>query len=447
MNTTQKRLTVTYLTFFSLYSIATRFTLTASFMDGTINNISYRFILIAGCLLALWQLITVRKSLRTRDTGVLLLFILSLCIGILLNKDYGFSDNVYGLLTFGFQLILFYYMSRTATEADFTWILKRVIFFCSFLWNLACLGSIAQYMLNIRYVCRFAAEESPVRQGFTDGRLFGLFTDPNFAAFTSLLLIYGLWYIIKKSENSAVRIFAYSSIIINIIYIVMSNSRTVYLSVIGSAVFFVLLHAYKKGQTEYETGRAMAKHLLVRGLLAVAMIVGIYVLILFPLKGVAKIISPERDIETEMIRDDVNAENISNNRFTIWGAYLKLYTKQPVFGFSMRSAIPYAVANEPEGYLAETKYVTHNSYLSLLVETGMIGFLLMAVFIVALLVRFVKCCRSKQPVTDTFVFFATCLFSIFIFCLCFHDIFFTLNLETMLFWMGLGYIAYKESKS
>lgn len=409
-------------------------------MDGTINNLSYRFILIAGCLLALWQLITIRKDLRTRDTGLLILFIISLCIGILLNKNYGFTDNVYGLLTFGFQLVLFYYMSRTATEEDFAWILKRIVFFCSFLWNFACLGSIAQYVLNIRYVCKFAAEESAVRQGFTDGRLFGLFTDPNFAAFTSLLLVYGLWYLIKTSKYRAVRIFSYSSIIINIVYIVMSNSRTVYLSVVGSAIFFVLFHAYKKGQTEYTTGAAMAKHLLVRGLLSIAVIIAVYILVLFPLKGIAKLISPERNIETEMVRDDVNVENISNNRFTIWNAYMKLYVKQPVFGFSMRSAIPYAEATEPEGYLAETKYVTHNSYISLLVETGAVGFLIMTVFILSALIRFVKRCREKQPVTDTFILFATCLLSIFIFCLCFHDIFFTLNLETMLFWMGLGYI-------
>lgn len=440
MNTIQKRLTVIYVVSFSLYSIATRFTLTASFMDGTINNMSYRFLLIAGCLLALWQLILIRDSLRTRDTGLLLLFIISLCVGIVLNKDYGLTDNVYGLLTFGFQLVLFYYMNRIATEEDITWILKRVIFFCSFLWNIACIGSVAQYILNIRYLCRFMTEESAVRQGFTDGRLFGLFSDPNFAAFTSLLLIYGLWYLAKKTETSALRIYSYSGIIINVLYIVLSNSRTVYLSVVGSAVFFSLFHAYKRGQDKYETGRAMAKHLLLRGALSIAAIIAVYIIVLFPLRGVAKLVSPERDIETEMIRDDITAENISNNRFTIWEAYLKLYTEQPAFGFSMRSAIPYAVANEPEGYLAETKYVTHNSYLSLLVETGIVGFLIMAIFITSLLIRTVKRCREKQPVTDTLVFFATCLLSIFIFCLCFHDIFFTLNLETMLFWMGLGYL-------
>lgn len=440
MNSIQKRLTGIYLVFFALYSIATRFTLTASFMDGAINNLSYRFILIAGCLLALWQLVTVRKNLRTRDTGLLFLFVISLCIGILLNRNYGFVDNVFGLLTFGFQLVLFYYMSQTATESDFTWIIKRIVLLCSFLWDIACLGSIVQYILNIRYVCKYVAEENAVRQGFTDGRLFGLFTDPNFAAFTSLLLIFGLWYVLQKTKMPLIRIFSYSSIVINVIYIVMSNSRTVYLSVIGSVIFFVLFRAYKAGQDKYRTAGAMAKHLLFRGFLAIIMILAVYLVILFPLKGVAKIIAPERNTETEMVREDVNTENISNNRFTIWKAYLQLYTKQPTFGFSMRSAIPYAMANEPYSYLAETRYVTHNSYISLLVETGIVGFLIMAIFMLSLFIRAVRRCRKKQAVPETYTLFAVWILSILIFCLCFHDIFFTLNLETMLFWMGLGYI-------
>ena len=71
----QKRLTTVYLVLFVLYSLAARFTLTSSFMDGPINNTLYRLLLIGGCLLALWQLFSVRKRLRTRDTALLFLFL------------------------------------------------------------------------------------------------------------------------------------------------------------------------------------------------------------------------------------------------------------------------------------------------------------------------------------------------------------------------------------
>lgn len=434
------QLTGIYLVLFALYSIATRFTLTASFIDGTLNTILYRLILIAGCFLALWQFILIRNKLLTWDTVLLFLFILTLCTGILLNRHYGLADNVYGLVTFGFQLVLFYYVSRIIEESDWINYLKRVILLCSFLWDIACIGSIAQYLMNIKYVCKYAADHSAVRQGIIDGRLFGLFTDPNFAAFTSLLLIIGLWYVIRNTKLRIIRVFSYASIVLNGIYIIMSNSRTVYLSVVGSILFLVLFLSYKNGQDRFTTALAMAKHLLFRGCCTILCLIAAYFIVLTPLQGVAKLMTPERDTTAEMIRDDVGGENFSNNRFTIWEAYLDLYKEKPVFGFSLRSALPYATEHHPDGYLAETQYVTHNSYISLLVETGIVGFTIMAVFILALLVRVVKRSREKRPVTDTFLLFSTWILSILIFCLCFHDIFFTMNLETMLFWCGLGYL-------
>ncbi|MCH5252499.1 MAG: O-antigen ligase family protein [Lachnospiraceae bacterium] len=440
----QKRLTTAYLLLFTLYSLATRFTVTAAFMDGSINNTLYRLLLITGCLLALWQFVSVRKRLRSWDTGLLLLFLILLCIGIFLNRDYGLFDNIYGLFTFGFQLVLFYYLSHIMTEADFTWLFKRLILLGSFLWNIACIGSIAQYLFNIHYIGKYTADRGFVRQGITDGRLFGLFTDPNFAAFTSLLLIFGLWHVLCRTALRLIRLYAYASIVIHSIYIVMSNSRTVYLSVVGSVLFFVLFRFYKEKQDTYTTASSMAGHLFIRGLCTLLCLAAVYCIILFSLQGVARLIVPDRDTATEMMRDDIDGENISNNRFAIWSAYMELYTEKPVFGFSLRSALPYATEKNPEGYLAQTQYVTHNSYISLLVETGITGFLVMAVFLLALFVRVIKRSRSKEPVSDTYVLATVWILSILIFCLCFHDIFFTMNLETFLFWWGLGYLR-KES--
>ena len=440
-NTIPKQLITIYLVLFSLYSLATRFTLTACFMDGEINNILYRILLIAGCLLALWFLITLRKRLRTWDTGLLFLFLITLCIGIFLNRPYGLMDNIYGFFTFGFQLVLFYYLSWFLTEGEAKSILKRIVLLCSFLWDMACAGSLLQYLLGIHYVCKYASDHSAVRQGITDGRLFGLFSDPNFAAFTSLLLIYGLLYVLRNTRLRIIRIFCYGSLFVNGIYIVMSNSRTVLLSVVGSALFYVLFWSYKKGQNTYDRRLAMAGHLLRRGLCTLLGLVVVYCLILFPMQGLAWLISPERDTTAEMIREDVGTDNISNNRFAIWSAYLELYTEQPVFGFSLRSALPYAEKNNPSGYLAQTQYVTHNGYLSLLVETGIVGFVLMAVFLISLLVRAVQRSRRPEPVTDTFVLAAVWLVAILIFCLCFHDIFFTMNFETFLFWWGGGFLG------
>ena len=63
-----------YLILFSLYSISTRFTMTAALMDGTWNNFMYRFLLLAGCILAAWQLWNNKSNLKSRETRILAIF-------------------------------------------------------------------------------------------------------------------------------------------------------------------------------------------------------------------------------------------------------------------------------------------------------------------------------------------------------------------------------------
>ncbi len=71
---------------------------------------------------------------------------------------------------------------------------------------------------------------------------------------------------------------------------------------------------------------------------------------------------------------------------------------------------------------------------------GAIGFLVMAVFMVLLFLRIFRRIRSKEEISDTWLLFAVWLVSILIFCICFHDIFFTMNIETMLFFCSLGFL-------
>lgn len=448
MNKLRLPLTCIYMVFFTLYSLMTRFTWTAAKIDGGINAALYRMLLICGCLLALWWLIASRREIlssrKKTDFFFLAGFLAVLCISTLINYSYQLFDNLYGIVTFGFQLVLFYLMGRTLTDLEWDSIIHKVILCCSVLWDIACGASLVQFFLNISYTTQYAADHGTVRQGITDGRLFGLFSDPNFAAFTSLLLLVGLWHIRNKKAHLCHKIFIWLSMGLNVMYIIMSNSRTVYLSVIGTVLFYVLLVSYKKYQTQDKSGLCMLKHLLIRSVVTLLLLLAAYFAILMTLRGIAKIIIPDRDTAVEMVRDDVNGENISNNRFTIWQAYFELYRERPVFGFSTRGALPYATANHPDSYLAKTQYVTHNSYLSLLVETGAAGFCIMAAFLLLLFIQSIKRVQDKKSVSDTYVLFSSWLAAIMIFCICFHDIFFTLNMETMLFLSSLGFLWQKQ---
>ena len=165
--------------------------------------------------------------------------------------------------------------------------------------------------------------------------------------------------------------------------------------------------------------------------------IAVYSLLFYPMQNIGKQMEPQRS-ETDLVRDDVGGDNITNNRSTIWIHYLDLYKKKPVFGFSINTALPYAAEHDPEGYLAQTQYVTHNGYLSLLVETGILGFALMACFIILMLIRNVKRIQANEKISPDYALALSLVVAVLIFLICFHDIFFTVNIETMLFYLSMG---------
>lgn len=102
MNKLRLPLTCFYLVFFTLYSLMTRFTWTAARIDGNINTVLYRMLLIFGCLLAIWWLIASRteilSSRKKTDIFFLAGFLAVLCISTLLNYSYQLFDNLYGIV-------------------------------------------------------------------------------------------------------------------------------------------------------------------------------------------------------------------------------------------------------------------------------------------------------------------------------------------------------------
>ncbi len=422
-----------YIALFALYSIMTRFTITNLAIDGLANSILYVSFTLSGVLLAVYEFISFGSFRKAKHNRLLILFLFVCCLSTLLNYKYDLIGNIKAITILFSQIMLFYFLAMHFDKEDFCYCLKRLLILCNFLWSLASLGSIVLYMLNLHFPLDYT-EGRVIRQGFMEGRLFGFFSDPNFAAFTSLLLIYGLLYLVSKTKTKGLRILYRISIGIHICYIIMSNSRTVYISILLSALLYVLLQ--RKRKDSVLSAASIAKTIIITILI---LAVG-YLTIFASLRGLGYLITPNRGVEDEFIREDVNLENISNNRSTIWKNYLKLYTKKPLFGTSPRGALLLADETEPDGYLSKRQYVTHNGYLSLLVTTGGIGFAIMVIFMLFELKKIWFFLHSDRLPDDLFIFFITTLLATMTFTFFFTDLFFTNNIETMLFLIALSYM-------
>lgn len=434
------RLTCIYIIFYALYSLSTRIIPTAVLCQGTAADILYKTVILVGCLLAGCTLFRIRKSLKGNTLWYLFVcFILILIFSAISNYRYGFLDNALGILTFFSQVTVFFFLPHTMPEEQIGKCMQFVSLAGSLLWAPACIVSLYQYIRNISYRTPNPSGFQ-VRQGITDGRLFGVFSDPNFAAFTSLILAILLVYTWHRTTKKWVKLYCMLNIICCLLYLIMSNSRTIYIAATGTIFFFVFLTTYEKEKLNDFCGAHFAWSLCKRGIATLVGIVIVYSMIFFPLQTMGQISAPQRQ-EHDMVREDVNTTNITNNRSTIWKHYLTLYTDKPVFGFSVRSALPYASQHYPGSYLDQTRYVTHNGYLSLLVETGFTGFTVMGGFFILVFIQSVKRVRKREKISDDYLLFSHLTVATLIFLLCFHDIFFTVNIETMLLFIALGYIS------
>lgn len=441
MKHTVNRITCWYIVFLAVYSLSTRFMPTAILCEGPAADILYKSVIIGGSVLALLYLYQLAQILRP-DAHLFLLagFVVILGISTLLNYCYELTGNILGMATFVSQLIIFYFLPVLMPRKEIVRCIKWTALFTSLLWTIGCGASLYQYMKNIHYTIP-NPENHRIRQGIVDGRLFGLFSDPNFAAFSSLLLIILLIFCIRHTQSRLFRIYSICCILVNTCYLIMSNSRTIYIAAVGTILFFVLLSTYNQYKDKDGSDiRQLILQLGKRTVLTLVSLVAVYSVIFFPLREIGQFMEPERNVN-DMVREDVNTENITNNRSTIWKNYLALYKDKPVFGFSIRSALPYATDKYPDSYLAKTQYVTHNGYISLLVETGFTGFAIMGAFFLLTFIQSLKKIRGKEKISDNYILFTTLTVAILIFLMCFHDVFFTVNIETMLLYISIGYIC------
>lgn len=441
MKNTVNRITFCYIIFLAIYSISTRFVPTAILCEGPVADILYKTVIISGGVLSLLYLWLLKDIIKPGVHLFLLAgFIAILGISTLLNYKYELTGNILGMATFISQLIVFYFLPLVMPKAQIIKCIKYTALFTSFLWTIGCISSLYQYVKNIHYTT-ISPENLRIRQGIVDGRLFGLFSDPNFAAFTSLIIIILLIYTSMHTKIKTLKIYSTISIFINLCYLIMSNSRTIYITALGVLFTAIVLITYNNLKTDPASDTKT--FLLLSGkrlLIAVLGVIAIYSVIFFPMRQIGQFMEPARSVN-DMVREDISTENITNNRSTIWKNYFSLYKDKPVFGFSIRSALPYATDKYPDSYLARTQYVTHNSYISLLIETGATGFGVMGAFFLLTFIQSLKRIRQKEKISANYILFVSLIVAVLIFLMCFHDVFFTVNIETMLLYIGIGYLC------
>ncbi len=390
--------------------------------------------------------------LRFKYSWLLILFYISLLISIFLNIS---REPIQNLKVVVWMLIQSFVLYTVNGEYNEKFGVKRFralfealglyYFICSLISVLMFVFGFFDLIPNSNLASGYS------RIGLIQARLFGVFTDPNYASICVLFsMIFIIVNMILHKDRLFVRIYHIIALIIDFVYVVLSRSRTTQIclwAIFAIVGFFAVMDLLNKKGVKGFKNLAIS---VLSALLAVVVSFSVYS---FTNWGMGRIyvatseihtqFDENHDYEEDLIRDDVNEENISNNRFAIWKDYFELSLKRPFFGIGPRNEVEYIKEQMPDSFVAKREYSSHNGYLALLVGGGIIGTLLMFGFIIMNIYHIASYLIRRSGKGDkyylTILLFAAILATAAIAAVSLKAFFFCNSIIDHLFWFTLGY--------
>lgn len=427
-----------------------------------LDSAVYAVMGILGALLVLADVILNRYWLKTKYCWLLYAFLCVMGISSILNISFGFMSNAKTIMWSLIQFTIFYsYCQRVEKEKLIRYTSRLCVGIAAF-WLVPTLYSMLQFLrLNSYYTPIWGKK---IKQGLVENRLFGVFNDPNYAAFMSLILIIGMYFLYQQTKKQWKKNVCIIYGLIQFLYIVLSGSRTVEVGMLCTVLLFVYLQLRNK----YPELKGI-KVILNRCFLAFLCVVFIFVFWEgtrtvaeqvpaglnkiewfqeYAKESQKKFDNKKEKVESKMKstkkskkvleRKDGKAGNVSNNRVTIWKSYLGGMQKHYIFGMSPRNSVRVFTTENPKSYIAQTDYETHNGYLSLFVCTGIAGFLLMIIFLLLQAKHMIEIIVRKKVISSEQMSCMFVIMNIVIFAFFFTDLFFVNNIVATLFWVLLG---------
>ena len=364
---------ISYLLFFTLYMM-TSIIVPLNFFNAN----SYVTILLSGlgALFGLYNIVVKKALTKTRGIRPLIVLFVVIIISLVVNMKYGYIDNVKDLIVFFVYFFSIYPFISFITKEQANQTLLSVGGVLAVLSTGAVIASLFQFVTFDGYIIE-SYKGNVFRQGFIDSRLFGVFTDPNIQSVVSLLTITYLGYLQNKVSRP-LKVLLYLAIFCNFTYIVLSGSRTALIIISAVFVYIFIVAICKKDR------KKQVLNVIMLGLITFGSYHLVYqgsqVILKANTQVIAKINQEHKNtgnykVLATLQRNDTDAKNISNNRFSIWQDAIKFSVKRPIFGYTSGNWEKIAKEIDPDSYIVKKSYRVHNGYLEILFYSGFIALL------------------------------------------------------------------------
>lgn len=416
-------------------------------INTVLLRITSLIVLVLGAIVLLYRAWNFKSFIKYPFIILYIIFLTSYVVSALINFRYGWIDNVKILIWMSLQFGGLYLFDRKRDYLniirEFKVSLHIIIALTSFT-NL-----IGIWMLLANYWgYHESAEGRTILMGIAWwGRLYGVHADPNYGCILSVIALISAIYLFIGARNKRYKTILVISIVLQILFIVYSVSRTGLVTLCVSVVFFSFLYVMKQCQKIWKAVLiALLSVTLVFGM-DKALIEGYNIYVTTDLaQHIASLLNRMMDDElTELGREEELQGDISNRRFELWENACQLTKTSPVVGISFGNIVKYAKCEAPESYLLTNGYIVfnafHNMFMDLLVSQGIIGFVLfLAIIFLSLRYLFtnLKVISDKNQLTCIFLF-SICVgiitSSFFV-----SEVLYVNNQITVLFWTLWGYL-------
>ena len=404
----------------------------------------------------IYRLINIRYFIHSKMFWLSLAFMVSYIISFFINIRYA---NINGIKTLAFMGMEFFLLLATDERKKFDKYKSEIkIILGIFFFYMMAAVIVSIILMFCGYSNIAVRNGQTILSGFVWGRLWGVFTDPNYASVLSDMAIIISLYAIKKYKKPIWRAICIINIILQTLYIAFSDSRT------GLVVAFAALAIYSYLRLT-EVNLHIRKFL--KNLLCICSAIFIGVFGVLTVKSVNKVYNtvissiaenePDEQSEETFEKYKVGREkdieqDISNRRFDLWLSALETVKLKPIFGVSFESVVSFAKENLPKTYLINNDHGIFNNYHNLLfnvlVGQGIIGLIILLIMIIYAGIHLIKTVYRSVGTED----YSLCsmIFTLLVVALAsamfVSEIIYAISANMMLFWYLLGIMLKKSGE-
>ena len=418
-----------------------------------------------SCILFFDRLMNYKKYIRNPFIWILLAFVVSFSISSLFNYSFGLLQPAKSLVWLSISLLLLFSCDSDRGIDHY----KKQLVIVSAVYNVYVFfaSSISIVLLLQNYSkATILSTGHIVRRGFFWGRLWGVYTDPNYGsvlAGVSIVLTVAAIIIMKKKRLILPGII---NILIQFAYISFSDSRTGMLSLtIGLGVLALgIIIRYKKRFNEEKRLLKKASSILASfALVLILPLSGMFfptvikkaynAVAVSPITSTTDDLSTSHDMTIGRAPDDATSNDISNRRFDLWRSGVEVFSTSPVVGIGTEDFAAYAKIHAPKTYLVNNDYGIfgnfHNSFIDVLARQGILGILIVLIFVISVFIFiFKRLFKINNNADYLFCLALIAVVSVALVTACFvREVFYVSSAVTTLTWSGLGYVIFYLQQS